>query len=470
MKKIMLLCLSLWMILLPWTPSFALTLDQTPSVQNVYITPNMIYRGSAVTIKAEVNRQGLNVTSINFIFNSPSTGAKKIVNLVYDKLNYMFTGNLTIDSSDEMGDWYLATVLFNYLNIDGSSSQGTLWTKPVEYSALNEQLRARFHPDPQYISFHISDGQWEDRELFLVETDGRKGYINEKGEMVITPLYLYASDFINGRALVELSSKKWGYIDKNGQEVIKPQFDLAGDFSEDHAVVKVNGKFGYIGVSGKVVIDCKFDYAGPFSGGIACVKTGGKYGFINSSGKLVIPSVYDNAKDLSEGFIAVQLNGKWGYIDKKGKSMIKPAYSNVSGFRENMAAVNIGGKWGYIDKSGKLIAPAIYDAASGFHEGLAAVSRYKKMGYINKLGEVVLPLQYQATDPIDLSDFHNGFAAVKTGGKWGFIGQDSQYKIKPQYDCVLKPFNRGVAVVSTGNMTCYITEKGQLIWARDHMK
>lgn len=465
MKRVIFIVMILNIIFASLTPSFALTLDQTPIVQNVYITPSKIFAGSVVTVKAEVNRQGLNVTSLTFIFASQSKGYKKIVNLEYDKLNYVFIGSFSINDSDETGDWHLDTALFHYLT-DGSSLQGILWSRPFEYSALNEQLRARFHPDPQSLGFHISDGKWEDMELYISESDGKKGYINEKGETIISPQYLGASDFINGRALVEVSSKKWGYIDKFGQEVIKPQFDLAGDFSGDYAVVRSNGKFGYISISGKVVIDCKYDYAGPFSEGIACVKTMGRYGFINSRSKFVIPSIYDNAKDLSEGLIAVRLNGKWGYVDKNGKSIIKPVYNDALNYSGNMAAVCINGKWGYVNKNGKLIVPAIYNTASNYHEGLAAVSQYKKMGYINEVGEVVIPLQYEVPNPIDLSDFHSGFAAVKTSGKWGFIDETSQFKVDPQYDSLQKPFNRGMAMVSIGDKSCYINTKGQLIWAR----
>jgi len=46
---------------------------------------------------------------------------------------------------------------------------------------------------------------------------------------------------------------KWGYIDNTGRIVIKPQFDEARDFSEGLARVTIDGKFGYIDKTGKYV-------------------------------------------------------------------------------------------------------------------------------------------------------------------------------------------------------------------------
>jgi hypothetical protein len=39
--------------------SFALEAEETPSVQNVYITPSLVYPGSILSVKAEVKRMGL---------------------------------------------------------------------------------------------------------------------------------------------------------------------------------------------------------------------------------------------------------------------------------------------------------------------------------------------------------------------------------------------------------------------------
>src|SRR5215210_5075611 len=48
---------------------------------------------------------------------------------------------------------------------------------------------------------------------------------------------------------------KWGYINKAGEVVIKLQFDDAWDFSEGLAYVRVGSRRGIIDASGKMVVD-----------------------------------------------------------------------------------------------------------------------------------------------------------------------------------------------------------------------
>jgi hypothetical protein len=51
-----------------------------------------------------------------------------------------------------------------------------------------------------------------------------------------------------------MKNGKYGYIDKTGKIVIKPQFDKAYDFSEGLASISLNGKWGFIDNTGKIAI------------------------------------------------------------------------------------------------------------------------------------------------------------------------------------------------------------------------
>jgi hypothetical protein len=142
------------------------------------------------------------------------------------------------------------------------------------------------------------------------------GYLNEKGEVLIEPLFNYSGDFSGGLAPVgrlvavdrlsvpysdkakKLSNRyKMGYINEKGEEVIKLTFDKAKPFSEGLAVVGklVSGKpeegtdkykYGFINMNGEQVIDYLYDYAGSFSGGKASVQNGNDDSFyIDKTGK-----------------------------------------------------------------------------------------------------------------------------------------------------------------------------------------
>ena len=67
---------------------------------------------------------------------------------------------------------------------------------------------------------------------------------------------------------------KWGYIDKTGKVIIEPKFDEAADFSEGLARVKVGIFYGFIDFSGDFVIKPQFTWVKSFSEGLAAEHSG----------------------------------------------------------------------------------------------------------------------------------------------------------------------------------------------------
>src|SRR5262249_17761161 len=91
------------------------------------------------------------------------------------------------------------------------------------------------------------------RDLYPAKQDGKWGYIDRAGRIVIPPQFDYAWDFSDGLAPVEVGLKK-GYVDKEGRVVIKPRFRNALSFSEGLAAVLADGRWVYIDRSGNVVL------------------------------------------------------------------------------------------------------------------------------------------------------------------------------------------------------------------------
>ncbi len=89
-------------------------------------------------------------------------------------------------------------------------------------------------------------------ELDRVRVDGRYGFKNANGQVVIDPKYDQAWYFVDGLARVQIDGL-WGYIDRNGDMKIEPEFDVAWDFEDGIARVKVGDAFGYINSAGEYV-------------------------------------------------------------------------------------------------------------------------------------------------------------------------------------------------------------------------
>jgi hypothetical protein len=90
--------------------------------------------------------------------------------------------------------------------------------------------------------------------------------------------------FSEGLAAVEINGK-WGFLDKSGLMVIATQYDHAANFSEGLAAVQINGKWGFINKFGQMVIQPQFAAPFYFFGGLARVWVGEKWGYIDLSGK-----------------------------------------------------------------------------------------------------------------------------------------------------------------------------------------
>jgi len=221
------------------------------------------------------------------------------------------------------------------------------------------------------------------------------------------------------------SDGKWGYIDRTGKVIIEPQFDSARDFSEGLAWAGKGGKYFFINGEGKIVIDSHeklgnptYDFVGDFTkGGIARVKVnddfGNDVGYIDKMGRLVIRTKVEpngnviaiypvncasrslsSDASMEESLLSLKANGKYGYYDINGNEIIRPQFNMAYRFSEGLARVILGGEYGYIDKTGQIIIPPQFDYADDFSEGLAIVGIDDKYGYIDKKGSAIVKLQY----------------------------------------------------------------------------
>ena len=111
---------------------------------------------------------------------------------------------------------------------------------------------------------------------------------------------------------------KWGYKNQKGAVVIQPAYDEAFQFSEGFACVEKDSKLGFIDGEGKLVIDFIYDCANSFSDGLACVTKDDKTGYIDYEGKYVFEPVYEKATPFKDGKAMIKQDGKWGVLSKDG--------------------------------------------------------------------------------------------------------------------------------------------------------
>lgn len=157
--------------------------------------------------------------------------------------------------------------------------------------------------------------------LFWIREEGRFGYIDARGDVVIPARFTTTYGFSEGLAAAKLDGRM-GYIDTRGAWVIPPQFAFTYGFSEGLAWTQreEGGKYGAIDCAGRWVIEPTFtEMPQPFSEGRAIVKIDGKYGYVDRTGQLVIPARYGKPHKFTGGAAQVHLDGKHLWIDRDGR-------------------------------------------------------------------------------------------------------------------------------------------------------
>ena len=113
---------------------------------------------------------------------------------------------------------------------------------------------------------------------------GKYGFVKD-GKTAVPFIYDYATNFTKSRALGELDGK-YGFIDKSGKMVIKSDYMKALEFTENMAAVQnEEGKWGYINSEGNLTIGFEYEAAFSFKDGKAKVKRFDVWYYIDINGK-----------------------------------------------------------------------------------------------------------------------------------------------------------------------------------------
>ena len=307
----------------------------------------------------------------------------------------------------------------------------------------------------------------------------------------------------------------WGYVDENGNEVISPQYIYANDFEGGIAIV----------CKGKWTIDKKWD--NEYSTGRYWTEEE-LWGAIDHTGKEMIPFIFDEIKsfwDTTEMFMAHYggwENGKWGVISKNGEWLAEPVFEDIGyGFHNGLFAFYQADKWndpdrvpmgvydlnqhkiifepqfldvnfrddGYlevevydeksgrrvekiIDLDGKDVFPSVYSSIYGWKEPYEVVIRDEngaRHGLIDKDGNVILPCKYNvAWNGIS---YEKRRIIIHQDGKQAVIDFDDNVIIPPKYHEICG-LDKILLTVRDGEKDNYkeglITHDGTVVIAPNH--
>lgn len=342
------------------------------------------------------------------------------------------------------------------------------------------------------------------QELYPFRENGKWGYINQEGEIIVEPQFEDACDFVGEYAAVLLDttmlksikefglgwqSPHWCIIDKRGHIQTKGNLQspfygritlttdgyAIGSHSEDDCLeitrIKDGVPFSISLLNGEV--DCNdilFNTMEDLQrdGMLAYhdIHTD-LWGFLDAKGNPLIAPKYLRAYHSNGRAWVQEPNKRWSLIDTKGNVLYEAEYGSFLG--EGLSCVAIDDKFGFIDSTGTMtVKPKFYDLVDGFENGLLLakifVDNELKYALVDKTGKIVIGPYEQ----LSLSDSPDGLISFgvtdSSGYKEGYLDMKGNVVISPRF-YQASNFSEGLAWVSMSEdgLYGYIDKTGEYV-------
>lgn len=280
------------------------------------------------------------------------------------------------------------------------------------------------------------------------------GFIDSETKVEVIPFTFESTRrFVDGRAAVRVEGR-WGFIDETGQLVIPPIYDAVGDFNGGVAEFKTGaapqqflngqvtalggGLVGLIDRDGGTVLDAEFGRIWPLTSSV----------FIASN-----PDPKEFLRELRSGFL-MQLIGKKpvGLYHKEKGWIVEPSlfvrrfgnemfWASLTPENEVYGLMRADGTWaieprfGHVQRlfgDGYAVVAATEDPSKPYRSGLSR----NVWGAVDREGRIVIPLEHEW-----LSYSEGGYFITRKGRKQGLIDHKNRLLGGRYFDRVERPKN-----------------------------
>jgi hypothetical protein len=210
---------------------------------------------------------------------------------------------------------------------------------------------------------------FQDGKALVKLKEGSYALIDLTGKVLNSYSYPFVGDYGEGMLAFRRSNDgKWGYMDESGTVLIEPQFTGTQPFIEEKAIVNVeNNHYGLIDRQGKFII--KPQYASLINLGENRYALGKaqdperpylfqKYAIADSNGHIYTGFIYNDVSDYKDGIASAYNDEMTFFIDKRGQRLghlPKVKGSGSLAFVKSLIKGDIDLRVLYFDKKGELI-------------------------------------------------------------------------------------------------------------------
>ena len=334
-------------------------------------------------------------------------------------------------------------------------------------------------------------------QLFPFVQNGKWGFMNHQGKVMIQPKFDFVDAFSQGRAAAGIN-ELYGFIDPMGAWVIQPQFKDVLPFRFNLSVVfNENLEAGLINLFGEWIVkpafkdiiiindekvwvenednfllyDIKMNQFGEtayneiseFIDGLALVSDARGYSLIDMKGNMRF-SYAEEVLRFGDLFLVTH-NDSLALVDDENNIILPYNVYEFAAFNPNgLTPFVLNDRLGYLNPEGKVVIPARFDTFpnweifAGFvnEHAKAYNAKTRKYGLIDNKGSWILQARYN-----DVS-FFSEMIAVQITDKWEFVNSSGQKLNLGVYDRA-ESFQNGVALVFRGGQMGLINRSGQTV-------
>ncbi|EMI24371.1 WG repeat-containing protein [Rhodopirellula europaea] len=315
--------------------------------------------------------------------------------------------------------------------------------------------------------------------LYFIRRNGKCGYVNRQGDIVVDPVYSDATGFADGLGCVQ-DGMDLHILNVNGkvEATIENASIFGHSFSEGYLCVDRNDKLGFVDEHGNVVIDFEFQRAADVVQGMAIVQLSDDlYGLISTTGDWVFEPQYNYITEYwpdSKLTAVVVDDYRWSLRPLDGSDRLQREFASTHQEREGLVPVcpEQDGKWGWVDTRCTDVVSEQFDGTgTAFFDGTIAVVTANRWGVSDTRGNLLVQQKYNFTGDLHFGRrrFYEGAAKPGTlvGGKYGFLDAAGEIAIPARFDGALD-FDGDAAMVTVGQRRDaklgWIDENGEFFW------
>lgn len=321
------------------------------------------------------------------------------------------------------------------------------------------------------------------------------------GENVFPETEFEAATYFNeGLAAVQIDGK-WGYIDHQGGVVIEPRYDAPGPFLGGLAEIVVAGRVGLIDRNGNTIIEPKYEAATNLANGMIVIrqpmesKISGMAHRRRSNISLAFSRFYPREiyrgqfYDLNRGTISDEKytfkflkdrpqamqqadpgllwakpsdGDLYGLMDTKKKWKIKPTIKSVWPFgleNDYTKIIDKNDQYGIVDYSGNWLVRPQEAKIGELYNGYFTVQHKEVYGLINMRGKLVGNRYFEKVD----SGSANWPARVKESGEWFTLTQKEKLIPDKRKETWMLQCPDGLSVRFKGDGIEYVRKDGAAV-------